>query len=55
MKKYYENDNIKIPKKYWKMSIEELEAAQEAIREKNKLKKPYPPKKPYTGKVKFYL
>lgn len=55
MKKYYENDNIKIPRKYWKMSIEELEAEQEAIREKYKSQKPYPQKKPYTGKVKIYL
>ena len=42
MKKYYENDNIKIPKKYWKMSIEELEAEQEVIREKYKSQKPCP-------------
>lgn len=51
----YENDNIKIPKKYSKMTLEELEAEEKRLYEKYKSQKPNHKKKPYTGKVKLCI
>ena len=53
--RYILNDNIKIPHKYWVMSIEELEEEQKILYEKYQAKKPSVSKPKNPSSVKVFL